>query len=119
MADYREISQHYAQGAIKAVVLLNSGALVASLSQLDSVFKLAPPEVYAISAASWLVGTALGAVVWILAFTSTRHVDKAERGETNSYAKADFWMAIGTIVWLVSLCLFCFGGLIIIGSALC
>ena len=63
MSDYREISQQYTQGAIKAVILVNSGALIASLSQLDSVLKLVSSDIYATSAASWLLGTALGIVV--------------------------------------------------------
>lgn len=33
MADYREISQEYAQGAIKACILINAGAAAALLTQ--------------------------------------------------------------------------------------
>ena len=33
VADYREISQAYAQGAIKGVVLINGGAAIAILAQ--------------------------------------------------------------------------------------
>jgi len=33
MADYREITQDYAKGAIKTVILINAGGIIATLNQ--------------------------------------------------------------------------------------
>ncbi|PCJ76889.1 MAG: hypothetical protein COA53_01365 [Rhodobacteraceae bacterium] len=116
MADYREISQQYAQGAIKAVILVNSGALIASLSQLDSVLKLVSSGTYATSATFWLLGTVLGITSWMLAFFSTRNVDRTERGENTSYLAANFWMHATELAWFLSLGAFCYGGYVLIGA---
>jgi hypothetical protein len=75
MADYREISQEYAQGAIKATSLLNGGAAVAVGSQFVSM-PSAVSQAVVTSMIIWIVGVTLGAAVWAVAFASTRYVDK-------------------------------------------
>lgn len=79
MADYREISQHYAEGAIKAVILLNGGAAVALLSQIGSLVATPLAGAIRLPMALWAIGTAIGGAVWILGFLSARHVDKSEK----------------------------------------
>lgn len=76
MADYRAISQEYAQGAIKAAALLNSGAAVAVLAQLKDL----PGHMgtaMKISMVLWIVGAILASLAWSMAFGATRYVDKA------------------------------------------
>lgn len=68
MADYREISQEYAQGGFKAVALLNGGAAVAILTQLSELKELAQPVLVASS--FWAAGITLSALAWIAAFIS-------------------------------------------------
>jgi len=81
MADYRDISQEYARGAIGACILLNSGAAVAILSQLSNLLGTAPivsKEALKFSMILWVAGATIGGLTWIIALVSTRYVDKAK-----------------------------------------
>jgi hypothetical protein len=79
MADYREISQEYAQQGIRAAILINAGAAVALLSQAAELIKADMARQVATAMLCWAIGTLLAAVTWLLAFLSTRYVDKSER----------------------------------------
>lgn len=108
MADYREISQEYAQGGFKAVALLNGGAAVAILTQLSELKDLAQPVLVASS--FWAAGITLSALAWIAAFTSTRYVDKHERERVAAHLEtSNTWMYAGILVVLLSLALFVAG----------
>lgn len=112
MADYRDISQQYAQGAIKAVTLLNGGAAVALLSQVSSLLTTPLASAIRIPMTLWAFGTALGGAVWILGFLSTRHVDKSERElglEGVNLTISNRHMYTGVLVLIASLACFLAG----------
>lgn len=79
MADYREISQQYAQGAIQAGIILNGGAAIAVLSQATRLISVGLAGPLRFAMLCWILGTFFAAVTWVLAFSSTRLVDKSER----------------------------------------
>lgn len=108
MADYREISQQYAQGGIKAVVLLNAGAAVAVLSQLSQLSFLAHPILWAM--VFWSLGMTVGAFAWMMAFGSTRYVDKHYDEKLASHIDtANRFQTTGLACVFVSLVLFLTG----------
>ncbi len=110
MADYREISQQYAQGGIKAFILLNAGASVAVLSQaLDLIQKGLASEVR-LAMTLWVLGIVAAALVWVAGFFSTRLVDKSEDEKRPEYLRlSNAFMAIGLGLMLLSLVLFALG----------
>ncbi|WP_137702955.1 hypothetical protein [Marimonas lutisalis] len=113
MADYREISQEYAQGAIKASVLLNSGAIVICLSQLDEMIQHVGRWSFACAILLYVFGTLFGAVTWVLAFLSTRHVDRKQLGQEETYERADQYMFGGFFSIVVSLLMFLTAALVL------
>ena len=111
MADYREISQEYAQGGIKAVMLLNGGAAIAILTQLSTLPKAMAGAILT-SMVFWAIGTAGAAFVWTVVFASTRYVDKSERENSVSHlARSDNLMTTGFVVLLLSLIFFLAGAI--------
>jgi hypothetical protein len=111
VADYREISQSYAQGAIKAAILLNSGAAVAVLSQASElkgqglISAVQSPMVF------WMCGTAAAALAWVIAFYSTRYVDKwLEEARDGHRRTSNILMNVGAIFVVISIGLFLWGG---------
>jgi hypothetical protein len=77
VADYREISQAYAPGAIKGAVLINGAAAVAILSQVSNLASIRFEVTWALLL--WAAGVFFGALTWLLAFISTRYEEKAEQ----------------------------------------
>lgn len=120
MADYREISQQYAQGGIKACIVLNAGAAVVTIGQASELIQISSIIDLRNSILLWVTGTALAAISWVFAFVSTRYVDKSER-ETNLTAKhlrsSDRYMAAGLATVLLSVALF-LGGCSILAMGL-
>lgn len=100
--DYREISQEYARGGIRAVILLNSGAAVAVLSQLSSLMKHIDTSVIAFSILAFVMGSTLGGICWLTAFCSTRYVDRYQREQESTLEKADKFMVITGLLYLSS-----------------
>ena len=104
MADYREISQTYAHGAIKAGVILNGGAAIGVLTQVGDLVQHGMAGGIKASMAFWALGTISAAACWLAGFLSARYVDKAAREDDARYqqniATSDRWMgaAIGLIV---------------------
>ncbi|WP_141343193.1 hypothetical protein [Bradyrhizobium sp. USDA 3458] len=115
MADYRDISQQYAQGATKACILINAGAAAALLTQSAKFIEMDKPAITAGLTCSmflWALGTVAAASTWILAFLSTRYVDKSERENTlqNRHLRtSDLYMLAGVIAVVGSLVLFIAG----------
>ena len=116
MADYREISQDYAQGAIRAALLINGGAAVAVLSQLNSLTGLMNTKSVASALLVFCFGILFAAATWIFAFLSTRHVDIAELGHDKDYSKANNFMSAGVVSIVLSLLAFIIGVLILVCS---
>ena len=112
-ADYREISQQYAQGAIKAIIFINSGATVAVLSQMQNISALIPLWSIGTSLILFVFGVAVGSLCWLAAFFSTRYVDRALRGEDQDYSRANRWMYVGISFVVIGILLFLFGSLIL------
>jgi hypothetical protein len=115
MADYREIPQEYAQGAIKACILINAGAAAALLTQSAKFIEMNKPAITAgitCTMLLWAVGTVAAVSTWILAFFSTRYVDKSER-ETAATARhlrtSDLYMLAASVAVVASLVLFLAG----------
>ena len=109
MADYRELSQQYAQGGIRTTVLLNGGAAIALLSQLGSLLSAGLGGSVTGPMILWALGTFAGAAAWVPAFVSTRFVDKHEREQepndhlttSNKYMTAGLWcVAISLLLFL-------------------
>ncbi len=111
--DYRIISQQYAQGAIRAVILINAGAAIAILSQLTALLGILPAWAIGVSLMAYIVGISLGVLAWMFGFLSTRYVDKFMRREVRDYSEANKWQGKGTIVILLSLLTFMLSGLLL------
>ena len=111
MADYREISQTYAQGAIKVAVLLNSGAILAVLAQAQHLAPLLGGAAYFVSSVLWVCGATSGAAAWAIGFYSTRFVDRAERGDRSAMAISNRLMHKAALAVAASLILFVAGSL--------
>ena len=108
-ADYREISQEYAQGGIKAALLINGGAAVALLSQAAEVAHAGMADSATSAMIVWAFGVFAAAGAWLVAFMSTRYVDKSEREENKTEAHlktADIFMNVG--LGLIAASLICF-----------
>lgn len=122
MADYREISQTYAQGAIKAVMLVNGGAAIAVLSQFSQLSQLqggvaiVQPKSIALSLLIFSFGVLAGVLAWGLGFVSTRHVDRADCGQNPDYKLADEFMFGGYIAFAFSMICFLIGVLNLVCS---
>ena len=123
MADYREISQEYAQGAIKACILINAGAAAALLTQSAKLVEMNKPAITAGARCSmllWALGTVAAVSTWVLAFISTRYVDKSERANTlqsRHIRTSDLYMRAGLIAIVSSLVLFVVGCVTLAASA--
>lgn len=116
MADFREISQEYALGAIKAAILVNGGAAVAVLSQLSALSSLASLKATTMSMLVFVFGVLFATSTWGFGFLSTRHVDRAQRGEDRDYSVANIYMTIGLLMFFASLLCFLIGALILVVS---
>ena len=116
MADYREISQEYARGGIKAALLVNAGAAVALLSQVAELAKPSVAGNVRWALVVWAIGVFVAAMVWLLAFMSARYVDKSER-ETRYKEKhiktSNLFMFIGVLGIIISLLCFSIGSIIL------
>ena len=112
MADYREMSQAYAQGAIKAVVLINGAAAVAILSQVSNLASIRFEVTWALL--SWAAGVFFGALTWLLGFVSTRFVDKAEQENNDGQLRtSNRFMYAGLITVGLSLLMFLKGCILV------
>lgn len=108
MADYREISQEYAKEAIKAAMLINGGAAVALLTQATALLDKRLADEAAGAMIWWALGLGLATLTWVLAFGSTRYVDKYEDEEHAPHLEtSNRLMFSGLVAILVSLA--CFG----------
>lgn len=71
MADYREITQDYAKGAIKTVILVNAGGIIATLNQLEEITKFASTNSLKWAMAIWVFGIVFGVAAWACGYVST------------------------------------------------
>ena len=79
MTDYREISQAYARGGIIALTTANGGAAITLLSQTADLLAADLGSSVVAPLLAWGAGVASALIMWMMAFLSTRFVDKSER----------------------------------------
>ena len=118
-ANYREISQQYAQGAIRAVILINGAAAVALLSQLTPLLKILPERSLGLALVAFVFGVALGVSAWMCGFYNARFVDLKLRGQVKDYSVANRWQHVGVACLLLGLLSFLFGCLSLALQFLC
>lgn len=112
MADYREISQVYAQEGIKAALLINSGAAVALLTQATTLIEKDLVNAVFWPMIAWVIGTSISTLLWILAFTSARLVDKSTvEQRPDLEERSNRWMNRGVLGFFLAIACFCFGAL--------
>ena len=112
MADYREISQTYAKGAINTAMIVNAGAAVALLSQLGELMDNGLIGVVRPAMEVWTFGIAAAAFAWVAGFTSTRYVDRSEREPkklTDHLRMANALMFAGMLLVAMSIGCFLYG----------
>jgi hypothetical protein len=120
VADYREISQEYAKGGIRAAILLNSGASIAVLSQLSALAGLGLRCSVATAMLCWVFGNVAGLVAWAMAFSSTRSVDRSiqagepKAGGTPELNRANRYQLLGECAFGASVLLFLLGSLVLV-----
>ena len=121
MADYREISQDYAQGAIKAAFTLNGGASIAILSQVSNLKGNISDVILGVVLLLWCFGVALSAITWALGFSSTRFVDKSEResDEANNLDISNKYMAWSLRCIYASIAVFLIGAIVLAVALMC
>ncbi|WP_236640802.1 hypothetical protein, partial [Sulfitobacter sp. HI0023] len=110
---YRDISQQYAQGAIKAIILVNGGAAVAVLSQVSPTHSDFSTKSVGYALVAFVFGVAIGCTCWLVGFLSTRYVDRTLRGDEPNYDKANFWMHVGELLIISGVAAFLTGTLIL------
>ncbi len=107
VADYRQISQEYAKEAIKAALLINGAAAVSLLTQSTKLIEQGLADEAAGAMIWWASGVLLAAMTWLLAFLSTRYVDKSERENNSSRHMAvsnRYMMTAGALVLFSMIC---------------
>ena len=114
MTDYREISQAYAKGAITTAMAINGGAAIAVLSQFTSLAELLGTKTVAVTLLVYSFGVLFAAATWILAFLSTRYVDRVHHGQDPDYSRSDNFMHGGLIAIAASLVTFLIGALVLV-----
>ena len=102
-----------AQGGIRTTILINGGAAVALLSQASQLAGRGIAREVMFAMLLWCGGVFLGAVSWVVAFISTRFVDKSEREHVRYLRHADIFMTIGLFSVLASAVAFLSGCAII------
>jgi len=91
------------------VVLLNSGATLALITQAQQLLSLFSRTTIGVSILLWIAGIICGSAAWIAGFSSTRHVDRTERGKPEDMKSADSLMHVGVCLVVLSLSLFSVG----------
>jgi uncharacterized membrane protein len=117
--DYREISQQYAQGAIKAIILVNGGSAVAVLSQMKDLSTLLPLWSIGLSLILFVLGVAVGSGCWIVGFIAARYVDLANLGQVPDYTISNRWMHFGEALTVLGVLLFASGALLLAITFMC
>lgn len=99
MTAYKDISQDYAKTGIKAVTLLNGGAIVALLTQLTALSGIAASVLLA--GVFWTIGVSLAASAWFFGHMAAQHVLIFERDDADAMLdRAYRWMhaAIASVI---------------------
>ncbi|MBF9030419.1 hypothetical protein HKCCE3408_08425 [Rhodobacterales bacterium HKCCE3408] len=106
-----ELIRSYASAGLTAVVTINSGALIAGLSQARNI-DFVPPAAIAAALLVWALGVTAGVASWGAAFRGVVANATADR------ATQMRWRNIAIRLFHISLSLFLFGFLVISVTAL-
>ncbi len=118
MADYRDITQEYAKGAMKTVVLINAGGVIATLNQFAEITKFASTGSLKCAMTMWIFGIAFGVFSWVAGYASTVGFGNYQETNKDSFHKdGNFYAKIAAITIGLSLFAFIAGCLVIIYSA--
>jgi hypothetical protein len=101
-----ELIRTYATSGFTAVVTINSGALIAGLSQVKNI-DFAPPVAIAIALLIWTVGVTSGVATWGAAFNGVVAQAAADR-ETQMR-----WRRVAARLFHTSLAMFLLGFLVV------
>ncbi|RWE22464.1 MAG: hypothetical protein EOS76_01280 [Mesorhizobium sp.] len=85
MADCRTISQEYAKEGIKAALLVNGAAAASLLTQAAKLIEQGLADQAGRAMIAWAAGVFFASATWLVAFMSTRYVDKSERENSHSH----------------------------------
>ena len=117
MADYRDVSQVYANEGIKAVSVLNGGAALALLTQTSELVNAKLASVYFAPMCWWTAGLVIGTLLWAFAFVSTRYVDKSTVENNASHLRtSDHWMHLTLVGFGLSVLCFAVGAVTLASS---
>lgn len=97
----------FSRGAIAAVITINSGALIASLSQFETLQEL--PNQYALFLAFslWIGGVTLGSLTWGAAAMA------AQAFATDRQKKEEWFAGLGILLFFVSVACFAIGSTLV------
>tara|TARA_R110001583_G_C5609481_1_gene405192 strand:- start:144 stop:533 length:390 start_codon:yes stop_codon:yes gene_type:complete len=124
LADYREISQQYAKAAINSAFLVNGGAATALLTQISGLMNAGYGRVVILPMIFWTVGVFVASFIWLVAFSSTRFVDKSMDSEDDNkpwenIRYSNNYMLLGVFLVVLSLTLFLVGAITLGMSIYC
>ncbi len=115
MADYREITQEYAKGAMKTVVLINAGGIIATLNQFAEITKFASTGSLKCAMTMWVFGIVFGVFSWVAGYASTVGFGNYQETNQNSYHDhGNLYAKIAAIMIGLSLSAFIAGCMVII-----
>lgn len=106
-----ELIRSYATAGFTAVVTINSGALIAGLTQVKNI-DFVPPVAIAIALFVWAVGVTAGVATWGAAFNGVVAQAAADRKTQMR------WRRIGAHLFHTSLAMFLLGFLVVGASTL-
>lgn len=106
-----ELIRSYASSGFAAVIAINSGALIASLSQTGNLLEILPPPAIALAALIWAVGVTAGVATWGAAYRAVVALAASDQDERRR------WRGIAGGLFHLSLGMFLLG-FIILGVAL-
>lgn len=101
--DANEGLRQHARGGIAAVITVNSGAMIALLSQLGALQDLVNMFDVKHAFGFWIAGVVIGLFCWLFAtLAASAHVRGRDKAES-------FYTAVGYLAWLFSVACFAFG----------
>jgi hypothetical protein len=106
-----DLIRSYASSGFAAVIAINSGALIASLSQTGNLLEILPPPAIALAALIWAVGVTAGVATWGAAYRAVVALAASDQDERRR------WRGIAGGLFHLSLGMFLLG-FIILGVAL-
>jgi hypothetical protein len=92
-----ELIRSYASAGIAAAVAINSGALIAVLSQMGDATVISPLA-GARAMTAWMLGVAVGVLAWPAAYLSVSHYAHGRPADEVRWANISAGLALGSVV---------------------